>query len=70
MATDPDDVVMRDLADALNHPEGEERHQRAKAELNYRQLNAQTKATKPDWKRSRSKGRQRRPKRRPQRQAS
>jgi len=45
-AIDPDDVVMRDLADALNHPEGGERHQRAKAELNYRQLNAQTKATK------------------------
>ena len=43
MAIEFDD---RELADALNHPEGGERHQKAKVEFNYRQLNAQTKATK------------------------
>jgi membrane protein involved in colicin uptake len=46
MAIDPDDVVMKDLAEALNHPEGGERYQRAKAELNYLHLKAQTEATK------------------------
>jgi hypothetical protein len=46
MAPELDTMDDKQLAVELEFPEGSERHQKAKAALNYRQLNAQTKATK------------------------
>jgi len=41
MAIDPVDLDLKDIAEALNHPEGGERYQKAKAAFTYRQMKGQ-----------------------------
>jgi hypothetical protein len=44
MATEHEDVALRRIAEALNHPEGGEPYQKAKAEFTYRQMKGQIEA--------------------------